>query len=175
MKKIILTLACLSLVFVNPTFAHNCANETGKSEEQIHACCKAKGGPENCCKKDLSDEKKQCTKKDCKGACCTKGLDENSKTKCSKSNCDKSKCDKHSVISLNVTNQNAIKHNVTNLNVIRQNVIKAVEMLRKSLGGKFGKSKLKNIIYTLNKGQFSCPLFVLKNSYFSSCRYSFGL
>tara|TARA_B100001123_G_C14579169_1_gene737439 strand:+ start:75 stop:491 length:417 start_codon:yes stop_codon:yes gene_type:complete len=94
MKKIILTLACLSLVFVNPTFAHNCANETGKSEEQIHACCKAKGGPENCCKKDLSDEKKQCTKKDCKGACCTKGLDENSKTKCSKSNCDKSKCDK---------------------------------------------------------------------------------
>jgi hypothetical protein len=70
------------------------ATDVNATETTTVACCKAKGGPENCCKKDLSAEKKQCTKKDCKGACCAKGLDENGKTKCSKSKCDKSKCDK---------------------------------------------------------------------------------
>lgn len=94
MNKLLLTFACLSLLFVNPAFAHNCANEDKHNEQQVQACCKAKGGGENCCKKGISTESKQCSKKDCKGACCSKGLDNNGKTQCSKSKCDKSKCDK---------------------------------------------------------------------------------
>ena len=94
MNKLLLTFACLSLVFVNPAFAHNCANEAKHNEQQVQACCKDKGGAENCCKKDLSVEKKQCTKKDCKGACCSKVSDTTAKTQCSKSKCDKSNCDK---------------------------------------------------------------------------------
>lgn len=118
MKKIILILACFCFVAINPIVAQT-GNEakTVQTEEKVHACCKAKGGADNCCKKGMSPEKKQCSKKNCQGNCCKnkdadapacckakggaencckKGLSAENTTKCGKdkSQCDKTKCDK---------------------------------------------------------------------------------
>ena len=72
MKKLILLFTCFCLIAVSPVLAQASASDKSVKTEKMHACCKAKGGAENCCKKGMAamEQKSQCSKKDCAGNCC---------------------------------------------------------------------------------------------------------
>ena len=83
MKKIILLFAFFCLIAVNPVLAQAATDDKSEKTEKVHACCKAKGGAENCCKKGMDVEKKsQCSKKQCAGACCKEQNNEDAPACC---------------------------------------------------------------------------------------------
>ena len=73
MKRIFLTLGCFCLVALNPVYAQATNGvKTEQVEEKMHACCKAKGGSDQCCKKGLANKevKSQCSTENCGKQCC---------------------------------------------------------------------------------------------------------
>ena len=100
MKRIIFTLGCFCLVALNPVYTQATNGvKTEQVEEKMHACCKAKGGPEFCCMKGMVTKKVEenvpacCKAKGGSDQCCKKGLaTKEVKSQCNTKNCDKPCC-----------------------------------------------------------------------------------
>ena len=100
MKRIIFTLGCFCIVALNPAYTQETNGvKTEQVEEKIHTCCKAKGGPEFCCKKGMVTKKVEenvsacCKAKGGSDQCCKKGLaTKEVKSQSNTKNCDKPCC-----------------------------------------------------------------------------------
>ena len=94
-------LGCFCLVALNPVYSQTTNGAKAEQvEEKMHACCKANGGPEFCCKKGMVAKKVEennvpacCKANGGSDQCCKKGLTSKEvKLQCSKKNGDKPCC-----------------------------------------------------------------------------------